>query len=405
MLHLASDALEAGRIYRSTGAIRTEKLRSDIYRAWERSHCQGANPCALQAEKLSIIDTERLLDSQSYLINVVQPYGRILSQAAGTERHAVMLSNQEAILLNVIGDKETVHDSESFPTPGTLLSESVAGANGIGTALAEKDYVQIVSAEHFIEGFHPFSCQGIPLHNDKQEIVGVVSISVRSPDAHQRLKEILICASHGIEAEFLIAKLEKDIRQILASSPDDYQPLEELRQDIIQSHNAARLKLEVVSRMVVVNKLDYAMQLVQQAEKSIQLFRHRADTWRNIASLETAISQPLSLTKCIQDLIDLLATEITIRKVEVITYWQEPINVISDQNSLLRKLLSCFLQAFERGNTGGIVEVKVDKIQTSGLARVSFLAIPALGISKTDPVPYIFTLPLVNNHLVNTHKI
>ena len=311
-----------------------------------------------------------------------------------------MLSNQEAILLNVIGDKETVHGPEPFPAHGTLLSEAVAGANGIGTPLAEKDYVQIVSTEHFIEGFHPFACQGIPLRNDKQEIVGVFSISVRSADAHKRLKEILICASHGIEAEFLITKLEKDVRRILASSPDDYQPLEELRQDIIQSHNAARLKLEVGSRMVVVNRLEYAMQLLQQAEKSIQIFRRRADTWRNLASFETEVNQPVSVTECIQDLIDLLSTEITIRKVEVVTFWQEEISVMSDRKNLLRKLFSCFLQAFKRGNTGGIVEVKIDKIHTSGLARISFQAIPALGIVKTVQAPYIFTLPLVNNYKV-----
>lgn len=82
MFILENDRLEAGRVYKSTGALPKNILRSTVYRAWERSHLQGANPHALQAEKLSRLETERLVEQQSYLLNVVRPYFQILSQAA-----------------------------------------------------------------------------------------------------------------------------------------------------------------------------------------------------------------------------------------------------------------------------------------------------------------------------------
>jgi transcriptional regulator of acetoin/glycerol metabolism len=211
MSPLDIDALEAGRVYKSTGAIPVNMLRSTVYRAWERSHLQGANPRALQAEILSSLETERLVEQHSDLIDAVRPYFRILSQAVGNQRHAVMLGDRQGILLDAIGDEQTINGPEPFPKPGSLLSEAVAGANGIGTTLAEADYVEIIAAEHFIEGFHPFTCQGIPIRNEKQEIVGVLSISSRQPDAGKRLKEILLCASRAVEAEFIIANLEKDI--------------------------------------------------------------------------------------------------------------------------------------------------------------------------------------------------
>lgn len=390
----ARNPLEAGRIYRSSGAIPVDMLRSDIYRAWERSHLLGANPRTLKAEQLSSLETERLLKQHSYLINAARPYFRILSQAAGTERHGVMLSNHDGILLDVIGDQQTIHGPEPFPVPGTLLSEAVAGSNGIGTSLAQQDYVEIVAGEHFIEGFHPFTCQGIPLRNDKREIVGVLSISVRSPETSQRMKEILLCASHSIEAEFLVANLEKDVRRVLASNPDDYKSLEDLRQDIIQAHQAARLKLEIGSRMLVVNRLDYAIQLLGQAEKSIQLFRQRAEIWRKLALLERGTPEPLSLTDVISDLIDLLSTEATIRQVDVVTSWEEPIIVVADQRSLLRKLLRYFLQAFETANKGGTVVLKVDKMANTDLAQVSFQPIPGLNIIQSNLIQFIFNIPL-----------
>jgi transcriptional regulator of acetoin/glycerol metabolism len=388
-----TDVLEAGRIYRSIGKIPTDLLRAEIYRAWERSHLQGANPYALQAEKLSGLDTERLVESSTYLINAARPYFRILSQAVGKERHAVMLSNHHAVLLDVFGDEETIQGTEGFPVPGTLLSEAVAGANGIGTPLAEESYTEIVAGEHFIEGFHPFSCQGTPLRNEQGEIVGVLSISARSPDVRQRLKEILICAAHGIEAEFLVANLEKDVRHVLESNADDYQPLENLRQDIIQAHQATRLQLEVLSRMVMVNRIDYARQLLQQAEKSIELFRHRARLWRRLASWERDVPQPLLLTNVIYNLVDLLSTEAKICQVEIVLDLTEPIMVVADLNSILRKLLHYFLQAFEIANKGGTVAVAVNKIDNCDFVEVSFKPTPVFNIAQLDIAPFTFTIP------------
>ncbi|WP_244329153.1 GAF domain-containing protein [Tolypothrix sp. PCC 7910] len=399
MPHIESDAVEAGRLYRTTGRIASNKLRSPVYRAWERSHLQGANPLALQAEQLSSRDTERLLQQHNYLIDVVRPYFRMLSQAAGQEHHAIMLGDRQAILLDVIGDEQTVNGPEPFPQPGSLLSEAVAGANGIGTALAEENYVEIVSAEHFIEGFHPFSCQGIPLRNDKQEIVGVLSISLRRADARKRLTEILRCASHAIEAEFAIANLEKDVHRVLASQPDEYEPLEELRQDLIQVHQAARLKLEVISRMVAVHRWEYAAQLLKQAEQSIEIFRRRSEIWRNLASLETGSVQSLSLIESLNDVIDILSTEVAIRKVEVVTNWQEVITVLADPQTLLRNILRCFLQAFERAGQNGRVEVSVNKVQNSHLAQVNFMAIPAVNIDQCELTPYSFCLSVAKTKL------
>lgn len=394
MSTLGNKALEAGRIYRVTGGIRAEMLRTEIYHAWERAHLQGANPKALQAEKLSSLETERLIDKHSYLINLVRPYFRNLSQAAGSEHHAVMLSDANAILLDLIGDEETIQGSESFPSPGSLLSEAVAGANGIGTTLAEENYVEIVAAEHFIEGFHPFTCQGIPLRNEKHEIIGVLSISLRSPQARQRLKEIFLCASRGIEAEFIIANLEKNIHRVLTSNRDDYEPLEELRQDIIQGHQAARLKLEISSRMLAVNRLEYAMKLIKQAEQSIQIFRNRADIWRNLASFDVGKVQVISITDSLSSLVDLLSTEAAIRKVEVITDWQESITIIADLRSFSRQLLRYFLQSFESAGKGGTLKVAVATMPYSESVQVSFTSIPGLNSSQSEPANYVFSIPL-----------
>ncbi len=400
MSPLSSDVIEAGRIYRSTGAIPIDKLRPGIYRAWERAHLQGANPHILQVEKLSRLETERLLERNSYLIDVVRPYLQMLWQTAGRDCHAVLLGSRDAIVLDVIGDEQTVCHSEPCAVPGTLMSEAVAGVNGIGTSLVEENFVEIVEAEHFINKFYPFICQGTPLRNDQGEIVGALSVVVHGgANVIQRLKEILLCASQGIEAEFVVAILEKDVRRVLASNPNNYQPLEELRQDIIQAHQAARIQLEMGSRLLV-KRLDYAMLLLQQAEKSIQIFRRRSKIWRNLASLEVGTPQPVSLTDAIRDLVDLLSTEAAIRHIEIVTHWNQPITVVADSKSLLRNLFHYFLQAFESANKGGTVEVEVgvDRKPNPELARVSFKPMPVLNTSPSNQTPYVFTCPIEKNY-------
>lgn len=397
MSSISGDSLEAGRKYRSTGEISASDLREVIYRAWERSHLQRANPRALQPEKLSSLETERLLGRESALIDAARPYLRVLSQAAGTERHAVMLGDRNAIVLDVVGDERSVQGPESVPGPGSLLIEGTAGANGIGTSLAEDEYVEIIGSEHFIEGFYPFSCQGIPLRDEKREVVGVLSISVRRSEAGFRLKEILLCATHGIEAELLQKRLEESLRRVLTSKLDDSKPLEELHQDIIQAHNAGRLRIEAASRLVAKNRFDYARQLLQQADESIQLFRRRAALWRDLASLEIGSIQPLSLTDKICDLVDLLSTEAAIRQIEVIMSFEEPVRVEADSRRLLRQLFHYFVQVFETAGSGGAVRVEVLKIPYLQSAQVRWVPIPAPNRVGSMPVPLILKLPLEKN--------
>jgi transcriptional regulator of acetoin/glycerol metabolism len=188
--------------------------------------------------------------------------------------------------------------------------------------------------------------------------------------------------------------LEKNINRVLTSNPDDYQPLEELRQDIVQGHHAARLKLEISSRMLAVNRLDYAMKLIQQAEKSIQLFRNRAEIWRNLASFDVGTVQVISLTDSLGGLVDLLSTEAEIRKVEVMTDWQEKITVTTDLRSLFRQLLRYFLQAFESAGKGGMVKVSAAMMPNSEAAQVSFISIPGLNNSQAEPANYVFYIPI-----------
>jgi sigma-54 dependent transcriptional regulator, acetoin dehydrogenase operon transcriptional activator AcoR len=150
-------AFRAHEQYVSIGKLSPALLREPVFRAWERSHLQGASALRAKAIQLEPLETERLLESKKEIILAAQPYLRALSKAAGSVPHAAMLGDAQAIVLDVKGDEQTVHGPVSVPGPGSLLDEGACGANGIGTPLAEGAYAELVGPEHFIGGFHPFT--------------------------------------------------------------------------------------------------------------------------------------------------------------------------------------------------------------------------------------------------------
>ncbi len=343
----------------ANGYLNDGDVREHTYRAWKRSHAQGCSPTLMKAETLSADETRKLLDEKKDFLEAARPYLRSLSRAAGKDRHAAMLGDEKAVVLEIIGDEETVRDT-TFPAPGTLLSEALAGANGIGSPLAENTYVELVGAEHYIEGFHCYTCQGLPLRGPDGELMGVLSTSVRKVETSQRIKEILVCAAHGVEAELQRKRLEEDIKNVITNYKKDDAPLEELRQDITQLQSAARIKLEMATRLATSsNKSEKVLEYVKVAESFAQIFKDRARLWKELVTEELSSPEPIMVKDKIEELVSLLETEATTRKISV-THSLPDLKIITDAKDFSRKLFRALLTAFETAGPEGEIKISIN---------------------------------------------
>lgn len=355
-------AWQAHRRYVSTGHLAKDLLREPIYRAWARCHEQGASPRRVQATQLDLGELERLIAEEQRLLQAARPYMHALSQAAGGERHAAMLGDARGVVLDVLGDPASILGPERVPGPGSLLSEAVCGANGIGTALAEGAYTSLVGPEHFIAGFHAFTCQGVPLRAPEGACCGVISVSVRRIEAADRLRELLVCAAHGIEAELIRGRLDDDLRRLITvGAPDDDAPLEQLRQDIVQAQARARLEVSVAARDVAHDRLDYALRLIAAAQRSIAEFTRRSAVWRALASAEGGPHGAVDVGVTLRDLVELLRTEAATARVALHLAPDAPLFVEADARLLARRLFRGLMRAIGSARGGGAVRV--------GLAR------------------------------------
>jgi sigma-54 dependent transcriptional regulator, acetoin dehydrogenase operon transcriptional activator AcoR len=378
--------------YVSTGLIDGSLLREPVLRAWERAHELGANPKAPKTERLSVLDTERLVEQQQVLITAARPFMEVLSWAVGLERHTIQLSDPHAVEISTLGDEESLHGPERVAGPGTLMSEEVCGSNGLGTSLATSGYAEVVGPEHFISGFHPFTCQGIPIRDAEGKVAGALGTAVRRPAASSRLRDMLVCAAHGIEAELLLRQLESDIRGVLAA-PGDEQALRVLCEGVDRLRESSRGGLRTGARQARGGRFEYALRLLRLAEETAHDIRHRALVWRTLASLEEGQRRPVVLTELVRALSGLLREEALRQRVELVFGEQAPVHVEADIHVLSRQLLHAALQSLALAGPGGAVRIDV-RLEGHLLAgKATFHPLPTPEQAQMAPQPQSVTSP------------
>lgn len=329
----------------SRGAAINDDVRPHVRAAWERSRAHGCSPHMPRADVLPPAETLALLRQESRLIEVASPFLAALSRAAGPERHAAMLGDATGRVLKIVADPLTAAD-EAFPRSGSLLSEAAAGANGIGTALAEDRYVELVGPEHYIEGFHPFTCQGVPLHVAPDAPAGVVSMSVRRAETAHRIRDILFCASEAAECELLSGQLSST----LSITGERDALLESLRQDVVQRIAVTRLQLEIAARRIA--SAQDASVMLESAEQLIAKFRRQAAIWRNLADESVSSPEPIDLADLVHQFLDLMRTESRVAGVALEESRLERVLALDDAGALSRRLLAGVLTGLQRAAPG-----------------------------------------------------
>jgi transcriptional regulator of acetoin/glycerol metabolism len=378
-------AREAGRLYRSTGALSDRLLRSDILHAWERCHELHIDPQKARAPVLEADDAARLIASHAPLLAAAEPYLRALSQASGAHSHAAVLGDTRAVVLAAVGDEHAMATGE-YPGPGVLMDEASAGVNGVGTPLVEGKYVEIVGPEHFIEGFCETTCQGIPLRDGTGAVVATLATSVRRREVSLRLREMLVCAAHGIEAELLHASLEARLARVLADPSPSHEVLERLHLDLTQKQASARMRVELASQQLGRGQTVSATDVLQLAQRALEGYRRQATFWRLLASPEGARSpRPVALDEAVRDLAILLEGEAASLECELLLREIEPATVVADPVAVRSALFRAFLAAIARAR-GGAVLVDVRRERGTGVASLSPQPGPGVVLGAAAPV-------------------
>jgi hypothetical protein len=381
---------EAWRRYASIGAIDAPLLRPHVLASWARAHDQGASALVVRAETLSDLETERLREHRAWLLSAAQPYMRLLSKAAGSQRHAAMLGDADAVVLEVIGDEQSIHGPERVPGPGALLSEATCGSNGIGTPLAEDRYLEIVASEHFIHGFHPFTCHGIPIHSPSGRQIGVLSTSVRQPATAERLHEILVCGALAVEDAAAREHVEGELRRTLSSQGAE----ERARLQVVLAELREWFPKLLPQELFWGGRPEEAggsvFGLIGIAEAVVRHLRDRERQWLELASEGKQGDEEVELSSEIDRMLDLMCRETRRRNVEVVWSKGDPAHIIADPLRLRRVLFRMLLRALDVSEDGGAAQIVM--APCDGGIEVRMTGLPAT-LHEAEPLAWVGFFP------------
>jgi hypothetical protein len=116
--------------------------------------------------------------------------------------HLVVVADADGMLLSIRGDvhvRSRAADSMNF-AEGSLWSESGAGTNAIGTAVATGHAVQVFAAEHFNEPVQRWTCAAAPVREPEDgQVIGVVDLTGDFSTVHAHSLAVVVATAQAIE--------------------------------------------------------------------------------------------------------------------------------------------------------------------------------------------------------------
>lgn len=149
--------------------------------SWLRSRDAGVDPSGRQtAPSIVELDDARALWDAHPLAIADALIMQCMAEASAQDDHLLVISDADGMLLTVRGDtrlRNRAADDMNF-VEGALWSESGAGTNAVGTALAAQHAVQVFAAEHFTENVQRWTCAAAPVTDpDTGRLIGVIDLT------------------------------------------------------------------------------------------------------------------------------------------------------------------------------------------------------------------------------------
>lgn len=192
----------------------TPGVRTPIAASWQRSFDAGVDPTGRWgAPVIADVDAVRLRWSEHPLQTAMPIIRHCLTEASEAADQLTVVSDASGLLLSVEGSHRTVGraaDDMNF-AEGSLWSESAAGTNAVGTALAAGHAVQVFAAEHFSEPVQRWTCAAAPVHDpDDGSLLGVIDITGDLSTVNANGLALVMATARAVETFLLLELHEHD---------------------------------------------------------------------------------------------------------------------------------------------------------------------------------------------------
>lgn len=174
--------------------------------SWERSLAAAVDP-ELDAPPV-VVDAD-LLESlrRNHPLSAVLPVLRqTLTSIADEASHIMIITDARGMILWREGAADVRRQADRIAlSEGAVWSEDQIGTNGMGTALAVGQPVQIHSAEHLVRRIHEWTCAAAPVHDpDTGKLLGAVDVSGPLRTVHPAMVALVTAAAQLAEGQLRV---------------------------------------------------------------------------------------------------------------------------------------------------------------------------------------------------------
>lgn len=184
------------------GAEPPPELRGVIVDSWKRCSAAGVDVLGGLAPMAFGGDEAGERWARSPLAAAEGVLRSLLDDVRAEGEQVLLVCDADGTLLWIDGDDGMIDQATGVHlVRGARWSESAAGTNAMGTALALDHSLQVFSAEHFAAPVHGWTCSAAPLHDPVTgELVGVLDLSGPLQTAHPHSLALVTAAARMVES-------------------------------------------------------------------------------------------------------------------------------------------------------------------------------------------------------------
>ncbi|MFG3273309.1 SpoIIE family protein phosphatase [Streptomyces luteogriseus] len=175
-------------------------VRTSILNSWRRSRSLGLSP------DTSDLPYREDFDPGARIVRAAVPVlDRLQAAFAGSQVNISVADANGTVLLRRFGDPAMARSLPAIQVvPGFVFAEQVAGTNGIGLALAERQLIRVYGAEHFAQRSQQSACVALPVRDPLSgRIEGVLCLGYPRGFERPALGVAIRRAAEGIERRLL----------------------------------------------------------------------------------------------------------------------------------------------------------------------------------------------------------
>lgn len=211
MVRSGGEPRSAGRAADGTGPVRSRErflqgepveqgVRTSILDSWQRCRTLGLSPD--QSDLPFLAD----FDPDGRIVRAAVPVlDRLQATFSGSEINISVADAHGTVLLRRFGEASLARRLPAIQrVPGFVFAERVAGTNGIGLALAERQLIRVYGAEHFAERSQASACVALPVRDPLSgRIEGVLCFGYPRGAENPALRAVIRKAAQAMERRLL----------------------------------------------------------------------------------------------------------------------------------------------------------------------------------------------------------